>query len=272
MRPDEIRVVIRPSSALGDVARPIHASVFKGIFNAFFSAVKAADKEINEKNSRSEFFISHLKMGSNEFGLMEQPRSQAESISPAIDLFKRCSQDVYHSELGSAMRYPKLAKEIVKLGDKIDVNYSVVAHFVDIELPIDNFFCRQTARLKQAMTFSEAPVIGFSGTAITAFDGRLGEIDYRGAVWIGHLMLPGSGAQIECIFDKSKGEDAFNPFGNKRVSITGRAIYTGDSKLPERIEVIAIEEIEPVLVAIDIRGSLSGTSYSGWGGKRENHK
>jgi hypothetical protein len=47
-----------------------------------------------------------------------------------------------------------------------------------------------------------------------------------------------------------------NPFGNKNVCVTGRAIYTGDSQLPERIEVLSIEERAHVVAAIDIRGSL----------------
>ena len=96
----------------------------------------------------------------------------------------------------------------------------------------------------------------FLGSAIMSFEGRLDEIDYRGAVWTGDLMLPAGTTHVECVFDKSQGEDALNPFGNKNVCVTGRAIYTGDSQLPERIEVLAIEERAHVNAAIDIRGSL----------------
>ena len=62
------------------------------------------------------------------------------------------------------------------------------------------------------------------------------------------------------MFDKSKGEDAVNPFGNKNVCVTGRAIYTGDSELPERVEVLTIEELRPAAKPMDIQGSLA--SYS----------
>ena len=95
-----------------------------------------------------------------------------------------------------------------------------------------------------------------------SFEGRLDEIDYRGAVWTGDLMLPAGTTHVECVFDKSQGEDALNPFGNKNVCITGRAIYTGDSQLPERIEVINIEERAHVNAAIDIRGSLCLAHFS----------
>ena len=99
----------------------------------------------------------------------------------------------------------------------------------------------------------------FLGSAIMSFEGRLDEIDYRGPVWTGDLMLPAGTTHVECVFDKSQGEDALNPFGNKNVCVTGRAIYTGDSQLPERIEVLAIEERAHVNAAIDIRGSLRMT-------------
>ena len=96
----------------------------------------------------------------------------------------------------------------------------------------------------------------FAGSVIGAFDGTLKNINYRGTSWRGHLVLPGGNAQIECVFDQSKGEDEYNRHGNKRVSITGRAIYTGDGPLPEHIEVVSIEDIPLAEIAIDIRGSF----------------
>ena len=66
----------------------------------------------------------------------------------------------------------------------------------------------------------------FAGVVILSFDGRLEAIDYRGAAWTGRLTLAGGETQIECVFDKGIGEDALNPFGNKDVSVTGRAIFT----------------------------------------------
>jgi hypothetical protein len=269
-RPDEIRVVIRLVGVAGDEPRLIHARVFRRIFNNIFSAIKAADREINDKKSSSELFVSHLKIGSNEFGIIEHKKTALGAKAPAIDLFMQCAKDVYHSDYARVMQYPRLAKEIVKLGSKLDDQYAVTAsHCGNGELPIDAFFARQASRLKHAMS-SDAIDACFAGVAITSFDGNLGEIDYRGAVWVGHLVLDGSDRQIECVFDKTQGEDAFNPFGNKRVSITGRAIYAGDSKLPERIEVISIEEIARAVDAIDIRGTMTGKSYFSWNGNDKN--
>lgn len=70
-------------------------------------------------------------------------------------------------------------------------------------------------------------------------DGTMVHLDYRAGTWIGHLALLQSGGQIECVFDRSRGEDFYNRFGNKRVSVRGRVVK-GDSERPERIEVWSI--------------------------------
>lgn len=270
MRPDEMRIVIRASDAPVNDARPIPASVFKKAFTTILGALKVADAELHAKRYRSEFFISHLAMGSNVFGVFEQRRSAEPSLSPSIDFFKQSAGAVYRSEYDKVRGITKVANSIIKVGEAITEEYPCEAHFNGESIPLDGFFSRQAERLKQNV-FSTDTARHFAGNAVGSFDGRLGNIDYRGATWTGHLMLPGSGAQIECVFDKRQGEDTFNPFGNKRVSVTGRAIYTGDSQLPERIEVVSIEEIPPAPEAIDIRGSLTGKRYFvGWGRETEN--
>lgn len=260
MRPDEMRIVIRPADAPADDARPIPASVFKKAFTTILAALKAADAELHPKRYRSEFFVSHLAMGSNVFGVFEQRRSAEPSLSPSIDLFKKSARAVYRSEYEKVRDITRVANSLIKVGSAISEKYPCEAQFNGESIPLDGFFSRQAERLKQRVFSANHPSF-FSGNAVGSFDGRLGNIDYRGATWAGHLMLPGSGVQIECVFDKSQGEDAFNPFGNKRVSITGRAIYTGDSQLPERIEVLTIEEFPLATEAIDIRGSLTGKRY-----------
>jgi hypothetical protein len=41
------------------------------------------------------------------------------------------------------------------------------------------------------------------------------------------------------------------------VCVTGRAIYTGDSQLPERLEVVMIEDKATATAAISIIGSMA---------------
>jgi hypothetical protein len=255
-RPEEILIEIKPADPLADASCPIPADLFNKMFNTVLGALKAAERSIRlEKKSRanSEFYVSHLRMGSNEFGIVGRDST--------VSLLEQCANTVYRSEYGLAAQYPKIARKLMELGGRVNPKYAMVARFHKSEIPIDAFFASQVNRLTQEIASEPRLTPFFIGSAISSFDGRLSNIDYRGSIWRGHLMLPVSEIQIECIFDRRLGEDAYNPFGNKRVNITGRAIYTGDSPLPERIEVVTINPIPAADVAVDIRGSLVNTGY-----------
>jgi hypothetical protein len=259
---NEIRVVIRPIETPGFEPERIPALAFKKIFDAFLAALIAADREVHPKSASSEFFLSHLAMGSYEFGIMEKQRSLDRSGASAIELFRRCSGRVYRSDYQILLRYPRLMRAFHRIVKALDPSYVVLVQHDGAQLPMDGFFCRQVDRVGDTPNLGARADSWFAGTALTTFEGRLEEIDYRDLVWTGRLALTGGDAQIECVFDKSKGEDTFNPFGNKMVCVTGRAIYTGDSQLPERVEVLIIEELPRAAKAIDIQGSLAPASFS----------
>lgn len=261
VRPGELRIVIKPSDAPDSDLQPIPARIFKRTFSAVLSAVQQALKAhatLRGRTKGGEVYVSHLRMGSNEFGVMADPAS--------VSLFQESAADVYRSEYGRVVEDPSLATAVIKLAKIADPKFAILAQFQSEEIPIDTFFARQAERLGGVLSapepFLHSPY--FVGSAIGSFDGRLGSIDYRGAAWKGNLLLHGTTIQLECVFDRSKGEDAINPYGNKRVSVTGRAIYTGDSQLPERVEVVEIVEVPAAASAVDIRGSLTGKHYLDW--------
>ena len=262
IRTNEIRVVVRPVEARDYDLGPIPAELFKKTFDAILTALQVTDRELQPKAKSSEFFISQLALNPYEFGILEKRRSFGQNSPTAIEYFRRCAEGIYRSDYQTVVRHPRLTRAFIRIVKALDPEFHVLAQFADTELPVDDFFARQVDRVG----IKEAPGLQadnwFLGSAMMSFEGRLDEIDYRGAVWTGDLMLPAGTTHIECVFDKSQGEDALNPFGNKNVCITGRAIYTGDSQLPERIEVISIEERAHVNAAIDIRGSLCLTRFS----------
>lgn len=257
LREGEIRLIIKPADAPADSARLIPANVLHRTFSTVLRALKTADAALHGKKHRSEFYISDLRMSSNVLEMREQSLSTKSSV----DLLRQVAGAVYRSEFERVTENRRLASAVVAIGKAVDPSFPAVAMFEADSIPLDMFFARQTDRLAKAMSPTTLKSRYHVGSALGSFDGTLGSIDYRGTTWIGHLVLPGGGAQIECVFDRAKGEDAFNPFGNKRVTVRGRAIYTGDSQLPERIEVFDVEEIPGALEAIDIRGSLTGKRY-----------
>jgi len=253
--PNEVRVVIRPVDDRGDDFGPIPAELFKKTFDAFLTALMVTDRELQPKARSSEFLISQLAVDPYEFGILEKRRAFGQTTPSAIEFFRRCAEGVYRSDYQTVVRHPRVTRAFIRIVKALDPSFQVLAQFNDTELPIDDFFRRQVDRVG-AKDDAGRSDNWFLGSAIMSFEGRLDEIDYRGAVWTGELMLPAGTTHIECVFDRSQGEDVLNPFGNKNVCITGRAIYTGDSQLPERIEVLTIEERAHAHAAIDIRGSL----------------
>ena len=269
---EELRVIIRPSDTDGK-SRLIPAILFKKAFSTFLAALKAADKEIGGKAFAHDFFVADLRMGSNEFAFCEIEKSTDVGKNSAIGLLKKITQAVYRSDFDTASKYIKLSKSIVGISKIFDPRFTIVAKFSETdEIPIDGFFQAQAERLSNTVISNKTKPRFFAGNAIGAFDGRLGNIDYRGLVWTGNLLLQGSEVQIQCIFDRSRGEDHYNPFGNKRVSITGRAIYTGDSQLPERLEVMSMEQLDLPSIAIDFRGTITNRNYQPWEDGLENIK
>jgi hypothetical protein len=254
--PNEIRVVIRPVEARDYDLGPIPAELFKKTFDAFLTALQVTDRELQPKARSSEFLISLLALNPYEFGILEKRKAFGQTGPSAIEFFRRCAEGIYRSDYQAVVRHPRVTRAFIRIVKALNPSFHVLAQFSDAELPVDDFFRRQVDRVggkDDGMTRTDN---WFLGSAIMSFEGRLDEIDYRGAVWTGDLMLPAGTTHVECVFDKSQGEDGLNPFGNKNVCVTGRAIYTGDSQLPERIEVLSIEERAHVNAAIDIRGSL----------------
>lgn len=260
--PSEIRVLIRPLEAPGFEPELIPAQLFKKIFDAILAALFAADRELHTKLVSSQFFVSHLTCGSCEFGVIEKQRSSGA----AVEFFRRCAGRVYRSDYQILLRYPRLMRAFDRIVKAIDPGYAVILQYNDTELPLDAFFCRQVDRVGRLNEEPPRTDVWFSGTAITSFEGRLEAIDYQGPVWKGSLTLSGGETRLECVFDKSRGEDVLNPFGNKTVCVTGRAIYTGDSQLPERLEVVTIEDRATVTAAVGIKGSLAAAPTADWDG------
>src|ERR1700728_1704212 len=254
--PNEIRVVIRPVEARDYDLGPIPAELFKKTFDAFLTALQVTDRELQPKARSSEFFISQLALNPYEFGVLEKRRSYGQNSPSAIEYFRRCAEGIYRSDYQTVVRHPRLTRAFIRIVKALDPSFHVLAQFNDTELPVDDFFGRQVDRVGVKDDPGLQADNWFLGSAMMSFEGRLDEIAYRGAVWTGDLMLPAGTTHIECVFDKSQGGDALNRLGNKDGGVTGRAIYTGDSQLPERIEVPTIEERAHVSAAIDIRGSL----------------
>src|SRR6476659_4486935 len=69
IRPNEVRVVIRPVEARDYDLGPIPAELFKKTFDAVLTALQVTDRELQPKARSSEFLISQLALNPYEFGI-----------------------------------------------------------------------------------------------------------------------------------------------------------------------------------------------------------
>jgi len=260
---NEIGVAIQPTPAGASGEALVPAAVFKKLFDAVLAALIAADREIHAKTASSEFVIGRLSAAPCEFSFVEKAQASGAG-APSIALFRRCAGRVYRSDYRILLEHRRLMRAFQRIVAAVEAPYAAVVRYHDTELPLDEFFRRQVDRVGLENESGPPGERWYQGAVIGAFDGRLEAIDYRAAAWSGRLTLAGGEVEITCVFDKSRGENAYNPFGNKDVAVAGRAIYTGDSQLPERLEVMTIEELPRSTAAIDIRGALSPDAVGGW--------
>lgn len=83
---------------------------------------------------------------------------------------------------------------------------------------------------------------GYRGIAFGTFDGVLKEINARGTMLRGVLVLTPSGVEIDCVINKDRVPEAKERFDN-RVIIKGAAHYDGSNPLPVRLDVHSIREV-----------------------------
>ena len=166
----------------------------------------------------SEFHVCALSVNPCEFGIVEKVRATGPDAASSIELFRRCAGRVYRSDYRILLQYRRLMRAFQRIAAALDPALRRPVRYHDTELPLDEFLppAGRSGRARERRRPWRTS--GSRGSAIMSFDGRLEAIDYRGAAWTGRLTLAGGETQIECVFDKSMGEDALNPFGNKDVS------------------------------------------------------
>src|SRR5262249_48518769 len=107
---------------------------------------------------------------------------------------------------------------------------------------VERFLSRQDEAPQKSPQF-------FRGTSFDAFDGTLKEVDLRGSIWSGLLVLSGSDCEISCTMRGLTIGEVKRSL-NVRVWAEGLAIYSEESGLPERLE---ISRMRPINMTGDLR-------------------
>jgi hypothetical protein len=254
--------VFGPSSSEHFVA----AELFTRKLREIIAALKRADKAVNSLVAH-HYVISHLKMGSAEVGILEQPAAMAKDHPPisSVSAFIDCGVSINRGDFAAAIRYSGLAQALYRVSRDSGEKFSHIDLYLDDApiLRVDDFFERQTATFLAAEPRKSKA--RFTGSSVDAFDGYLKEVDLRGQLWRGKLVLAGTKKELDCIF---RGPTLKNISDNldQRVWAEGLAIYREESALPSRVEISRIEPIKKDGNLLRWRGELEADERAEWGG------
>ncbi len=219
-------------------ATVVRASVFAHKLRDLLNALRTADRIANGRCVH-DYLLPQLHYGSVVATVRERRLRQKPSQSP-ISLFESVATAVYNGDLRTV---PSLDHELVERIEKLSrgankrFSHGEISFSSDTVIRIDDYLQRQA---EDAMRAPKTTLVGqpqsYRGPAFGTFDGVLKEIDSRGTMLRGKLVLFPSAIEIDCVMNKDRVPTARESF-DKRVVIKGTARYNGRSSLPARVDV-----------------------------------
>lgn len=244
----------------------VPAKVFKAKLSDILGALSAADRSANDK-AGFEYFISRLKIGSAEIGILERPKNPAVARASSISALMGCADAIYRGNFSAARQYDGVAKHLIKLCEGVTdkFEYIEMSSLNSQPISVDGFFKGQVERFCAEVDHPDAAPSFFRGQAFESAEGELKEVDFRGKMRRGILVVSGSLKEISCVFTRTLTDDDILNHTNKRTWVEGNAIYSGESALPSRIEVTHMRPIKAQGDPSTWKGALNHFEVGDWG-------
>ena len=247
---------------------PLSGAVFARKILTLIRALTEADKAINGRR-RYEYAVHRLADGSGMIE-MEERRIKPVLSASSTEAFNLCIEAVNGGHRESAKRWGRCAEFIEKLAKGADSSFGYGELWVDRQpspFRLDQFLEEQSSEVVdalQAQTLTSART-WFKGAVNGSFVGHLLEVDFRGALPQGKLILSAGGKELDCVF-RDEDIEAIRSNARRRVRVEGIARYDGKSGLPRRIEVRTIKATRE-RAAVDFtkwKGSFSPFRTHDW--------
>jgi hypothetical protein len=131
--------------------------------------------------------------------------------------------------------------------------------FADNVIRIDDYLLRQANRTILRISGEEIQERYFTGLAFGTFDGVLKEVDARGTLVRGKLILTAGGKELDCVIRKDDIPQVRETF-DLRARVEGLAHYDGDYPLPGRLDVKRITLVDKDADLTKWKGAFVRTS------------
>jgi hypothetical protein len=255
LRSDETKFVLH---GLDLDNRIVRAVVFVQKLRNLLNALQTADKAANGK-STFDYVLSDLRTGSASVTIREKRRMPERPPYSSIAVLENAASAIYNGDRSLERLPPALVQQVKKLSQGVAKRFShaELAFSDDNIIRIDDFLLKQSAIAYETLTVPELRPKDnfFRGLAVGSFDGVLKEIDARGTMLRGKLVLSAGGVEIDCVMNKDRVPEARESF-DKRVIIEGAAHYDGVSQIPIRLDVRSIKIVRTDADLIRWRGVL----------------
>lgn len=251
---DEIKLTVH---GLDVDASRVRADIFAEKLRQLVKALQQADSFQN-RGRKYNVLIADLKVASASALLRESQFKKARRVVRPGILVGHVA-DAIQSGNPNLSEFPKnivaSLRNVAKAsGDQFaHAEATFYGHNV---VRFDTFFEHRASR---AIEMIEKPEVEnlrwFEGVVFSEFDGTIKQLDSRGNVFRGKVVLSINGAEIDCVFNRQDIEEISAAF-EKRCVIRGRAIYEGDSPLPARIQVRSVRVLRSGADLAKWRGEL----------------
>jgi len=243
----QIQLAIHSNSAADDPDdTQVDGYVFAAKLAALIRALKAADKAVNGQVAH-RYTIAKLQTSTPTAVLKERLLPNAGTIlrlMSGIAGFSECATAVSLGETDRALGYGGCAANLEKLsaGAEKTFGYGEVSA-ADNVIRIDSFLHERAKTIidpEAKKKAADSDVRWFKGSAHRAFAGTVRAVDLRGSLPALKLVLSAANQQINCVCRGLQIQEIRDAL-DRRVRVTGQAIYDGKSGLPSRLEIVEIE-------------------------------
>jgi len=226
----------------------VPASIFAHKLTILLRALRAADAAVNG-TVKHDYVISDLQMGSALVELREEdvPKFRRVESRSGVGAFDDCIDAIRRGNVERARTFGKCPVYVAQLAKGAGHRFGYAELWIAYESPlrIDELLLEQTEAVIEGPKYRPQLEVSrqwYKGIAQSTFEGEVKEVNLRGALPEGKLILTAGGIELDCVFREVNIEQIREAL-DRRVRVGGTAYYDGRSGLPRRIEVTSLNPI-----------------------------
>lgn len=236
----------------------VRADVLAQKLQALISALKSADKHVNGVEAHA-FIITDMKVSSALIKVKERRRIKKPAVRSSIEAYEAGVKAIYNGDTIAASLPKKFVRSVASLsnGAKDKFAHAEIGEGATI-LRVDDYLLKQAQKTEESIDqFTELvrPKY-FSGIAQTSLDGVLQLLDSRGNAWLAKITTTAGKKEINCVVNKAAVPDIGQYF-DKRVIVRGNAHYDRESPIPQRIDIVGVQEVKANSDLLRWRGAFN---------------